>query len=136
LLEALFLGHQDDKAKFRHFVLTLSTLVNTTRPCNFVWLRAFSPVVHAVVAIYVISQPLVALMDATVLNLSSSSNASLLGASSTRRYSKRLMPTLSTSDCKRALGWNLQNLNTANRSTGFFFIDASDQCLNQLVGGV
>jgi hypothetical protein len=31
-----------------------------------------------------------------------------------------LAHTLSnTSDCERALGWNLQNLNTANRLTGF-----------------
>ena len=35
-----------------------------------------------------------------------------------------------------ALGRNLRNLNTANRSTGFFLIDSSDQYLNQLVGGV
>lgn len=37
--------------------------------------------------------------------------------------------------CRRALGRNLQNLNTANHSTGFFLIDPSDQYLNQLVCG-
>ena len=50
------------------------------------------------------------------------------GNSETRKLSN-------TSDCKRALGRNMQSLNTANRST-CFLIDPSDQCLNQLEGGV